>query len=112
MSNAAPPHAGTEQLSPLDASFLYLERPTELLHVGAVAVLEAAPSFDELVATLGERLGGLHRYRQIPVRRRFALAPAEWRDDPAFGPRRHISRVTVPAPGDETSLQRVLADIF
>ena len=108
---ARPPDAG-ECLSPLDASFLYLERPTELLHVGAVAVLEAPPAFEALIDALGERLGALQRYRQVPVRPTFDLGPPRWRDDTAFDPRRHVHRATVPAPGDDAAFQRVLDELF
>ena len=75
---ARPPGAG-ECLSPLDASFLYLERPTELLHVGAVAVLEAPPAFEALRPKTYDRVQGhccnmpnhrtlLHRSNQFNYR--------------------------------------------
>ncbi len=112
MAPAAPRPGGSERLSPLDASFLYLERPTELLHVGAVAVLESAPPFAELVDVLGARLGGLDRYRQIPVRSALDLAAPHWVDDPHFDPRRHIHRVVVPSPGDEAAFRSVLEEAF
>ncbi len=111
----APPlrvRAVDDRLTPLDASFLYLERPTELLHVGAVAVLDAPPPFEQLVAALGDRLGGLERYRQVPVRSTFDLTAPRWRPDADFDPRRHIHRVAVPAPGDEPALQRLLQETF
>ncbi len=104
--------AADDRLSALDASFLYLERPTELLHVGAVALLESPPPFHELVTTLADRLGALERYRQIPVRATLDLAAPRWCADPEFDPRRHVHRVTVGAPGDEAALQRTLQDIF
>ena len=104
--------AADERLTPLDASFLYLEQPTELLHVGAVALLESAPPYDELVAALADRLGGLERYRQVPVRAPLDVAAPRWCVDPAFDPRRHIHRVTAPPPGDEPALQLVLQEIF
>ncbi|MCC6765623.1 MAG: wax ester/triacylglycerol synthase family O-acyltransferase [Deltaproteobacteria bacterium] len=114
--HAPPPtprvRAGDDRLTPLDASFLYLERPTELLHVGAVAVLESTPPFDELVATLGERLGALERYRQVPVRSTLDVAAPRWQADPAFDARRHFHRLAVPAPGDEAALRRALQEIF
>ena len=47
-----PAASAGDRLSPLDAAFLYMGRPTELLHVGAIAVLEAAPSFEMLVDVL------------------------------------------------------------
>lgn len=104
--------AGDDRLTALDASFLYLERPTELLHVGAVAVLESAPPFETLVATLSERLGALERYRQIPVRPTLDVGAPRWCADPAFDPRRHIHRITVAAPGDEAAFQRTLQELF
>lgn len=111
---ASPPRvqASDDCLTPLDASFLYLERPTELLHVGAVALLESAPPYEELVAVLGDRLGGLERYRQVPVRAPLDVAAPRWCADPAFDPRRHIHRVRVAPPGDEAALRRVLQELF
>ncbi len=101
-----------EQLSPLDASFLYLERPTEPLHVGAVAVLDGAPAFAELVTVLGTRLGALRHYRQMPVRPALDLGLPRWHDDPAFDPRRHLFRTTIAAPGDDTALHTAIDAIF
>jgi WS/DGAT/MGAT family acyltransferase len=104
--------APNERLTPLDASFLYLEQPTELLHVGAVALLESAPPYEELVAVLADRLCGLERYRQVPLRAPLDVAAPRWCADPAFDPRRHVHRVAVPAPGDEAALRLVLQDLF
>ncbi len=110
----APPRApaADARLTPLDASFLYLEQPTELLHVGAVALLESAPPYAQVVAVLADRLGGLERYRQVPVRAPLDVATPRWCVDPDFDPRRHIHRATVPPPGNEAALQLVLQDIF
>jgi WS/DGAT/MGAT family acyltransferase len=111
-SRASAAAGDSERLSPLDASFLYLERPTELLHVGALAVLESAPPFAELVEVLGSRLGALKRYRQVPVRPVLDLAAPHWVDDPHFDPSRHIHRIEVPAPGDEAALRSVVEELF
>jgi WS/DGAT/MGAT family acyltransferase len=112
MNVSRPADVACDRLSPLDAWFLYLERPTELLHVGAIAVLEAPPSFEGLVDTLGQRLAALRRYRQVPVRPTLDLGPPRWRDDPEFDLRRHIKRVTVPASGDDATFQRVFEELF
>src|SRR5215208_4390719 len=94
-----------ERLSPLDASFLYLERPTELLHVGAVAVLASAPPVADLVATLEERLVRLRRYRQVPRRPAFDWHLPEWHDAPDFDVRRHVHRSVLTPPGHQAQLQ-------
>jgi diacylglycerol O-acyltransferase / wax synthase len=56
-----------DRLSALDASFLYLEEPTAVMHVGSVAVFEPpAEGFDyeRLVALVGGRIAYVPRYRQ------------------------------------------------
>jgi WS/DGAT/MGAT family acyltransferase len=102
----------TRRLSPLDASFLYLEKPTELLHVGSVALLDGAVDFDALLSTLAGRLGALPRYHQRPVRSPFDLAPPAWEDDPDYDPRRHIRRVRAPAPGGDAELHALVDTLF
>lgn len=106
------PIATPERLSPLDASFLYLERPTESLHVGAVAVLAGTPATAELLAMLEQRLGGLHRYRQVPRRPFLDWHLPEWHDAPDFDVRRHLHRHVLTAPGDETQLHATVDAVF
>ena len=102
----------SERLSALDASFLYLERPTELLHVGAVAVLATAPSFEAFLATLQERLVSLRRYRQVPERPLLDWSLPTWREVRDFDLRRHVQRTVLPGPSDEAALHRVLDTLF
>jgi WS/DGAT/MGAT family acyltransferase len=103
---------GAFRLSPLDAAFLYFERPTQLLHVGCVALLDGTPPFAPFVAAMGERLAPLARYREMPVRPRFDWGLPTWETDPHFDPRRHVHAIGVPASGDEVALARVVDDLF
>src|SRR5689334_5818115 len=103
---------GADRLSSLDASFLYLERSTEPLHVGAVMFLDGPVRFEDFVALLGARLQPLRRYRQRPVRPPLDLALPRWIDDPAFDVRRHVRRVELPAPGDDTELHATIDRLF
>src|SRR6185503_8078869 len=105
-------HGDSPRLTPLDAAFLYFERPTQLLHVGCVAMLDGTPAFDELVDVIDERLGHLERYRQIPVRPRFDWGLPTWSADPHFDPHRHIHEMTLPAPREEFTLTRVVDHLF
>ena len=55
------------RLSPLDASFLYLEQPTTPMHVGAVSVFRRPRSgfdYDGLVELIEQRIALVPRYRQ------------------------------------------------
>jgi len=101
-----------ERLSPLDASFLYLERPSELLHVGAVSIVDGVVPFEPFSSMIGERLGTLRRYRQRPLRPLLDLTAPAWEEDLDFDPRRHVHRVAVPAPGGEPELGRVVDELF
>src|SRR4029453_14891551 len=73
-----------DRLSPLDASFLYFERPMQRLHVGCVAVLDGPLAFPAFVDTVGKRLAAIPRYRQRPVRPLLDLDWPRWGDDPHF----------------------------
>ena len=102
----------SERLSALDASFLYLEGPTEHLHVGAVALLDGPVPFDALVRVLGNRLGSLRRYRQRPIRPFLDVWTPRWADDPTFDPRHHVYRVALPPPGDDAALGAMIEEVF
>jgi diacylglycerol O-acyltransferase len=97
----------TDRLSPLDASFLFMEEPTTAMHVGGLMTFEATPGFDpdRFVALIGERLAAVPRYRQkireVPVR----LGLPVWVDDPAFELDFHVRRSALPAPGSDEQLR-------
>ncbi len=101
-----------ERLSPLDAAFLYLEQPTELLHVGAVSIVEGSVPFESFAALVSERLGALRRYRQRPVRPLLDLITPAWEEDPRFDPRQHVRPVIVGAPAGDAELGRVVDELF
>lgn len=104
--------SAAHRLSPLDAAFLYFERPNQLLHVGCLALLEASPPFEPLAASLGERLGRLERYHQRPVRPLLDLDLPRWEEDPVYTPRRHVRHVAVPPPGGEAELRALVDTLF
>jgi len=104
--------ATRQRLSPLDASFLYYEKPHQRMHVGCVALLEGAIPFDAFVAAMGERLGSIPRYRQRPVRPFLDLGWPYWEEDGHFDVRRHLRHVAVPAPGDDAALHALIDTLF
>jgi diacylglycerol O-acyltransferase / wax synthase len=104
--------ARAERLSPLDAAFLYWERPQHRMHVGCVALLDGPIAFEEFAAVVGERLGRLPRYRQRPVRPLLDLDWPHWEDDATFDVRRHVRHVAVPAPGGEPELHALIDTLF
>lgn len=94
-------------VGPVDTMWLNMDRPNNLM------VIDGVMWFDEMVDF--ERLGSLIRRRLLSRYPVFSQRPVEpstpfgmphWEDDPDFDLSRHLLRVTLPAPGDQESLQR------
>jgi len=99
-------------LSAQDASFLWWERDTQHLHVGAVTLLDGPIDHDALVRLVDERLCSNPRWRQRPVRALLDWHLPTWEDVERFEPRLLVKHVAAPAPGGEPELRRVCDTIF
>jgi diacylglycerol O-acyltransferase len=106
------PRELNRRLTPVDASFLYLEKPTQPGHVGGCMVYEGHLSAEELTGIMLARLHRLPRYRQKVVPPPFLLAHPTWEDDPDFDIRHHVEEVTLPAPGDDLVLSEVGGRVY
>jgi diacylglycerol O-acyltransferase / wax synthase len=100
-------------MSPMDASFLHIERPTNAMHIGGVSIFEGpAPPFDQFEGMVAGKLDVVPRYRQkvrfIPL----GLGRPVWVDDPHFNLSYHLRHTALPAPGSEDKLRRTAARIF
>jgi diacylglycerol O-acyltransferase len=104
--------ATSDRLSPLDAAFLYLERPPQRLHVGSVLLLDGPVPFDAFTDLIVQRLGQVPRYAQRPVRAPFDWVLPSWQDVPDFDPRRHIRHASVPAPGGDAAFHALVDDLI
>ena len=85
------------RLTALDASFLEVESSTAHMHVGWASLFarpdgKPRPTFEELRAHVGGRLGRAPRYRQKLARVPFGLNDPVWVDDPSFDVARHVRR--------------------
>ncbi len=102
-----------ERLSGLDSSFLHLENHSTHMHVAACAVFEGRPpSYEDLLASISERLHLIPRYRQ-----RLANVPLDqgrpvWVDDPHFHVSYHVRHAALPRPGGEQQLKRLAGRVF
>lgn len=101
-----------ERLSGLDASFLYLETSSQLLHVCGVILLDPETiaggyDYETFKAELERRITDVpmfHRkLKQVPL----GIDHPVWVHDDDFDIDRHMHRMAVPAPGGE----RELADL-
>ncbi len=115
----APPgvcHDGrvTDRLSPLDASFLYIEDRDTPMHAGSVMIFQP-PSrgfdLDRLEAYVAARIESVPRYRQKVVRVPGRIANPVWVDDTAFDLSYHVRRSGLPRPGSDEQLEEFVARI-
>jgi diacylglycerol O-acyltransferase len=102
-----------DRLSGLDASFLSLERGGAHMHVGSVLVFDGpAPSYDDFVAAIDERLHLVPRYRQKLAYAPLAQSRPVWVDDPHFNARYHVRHTALPAPAGREQLKRMAGRVF
>ena len=102
-----------DRMSPLDASFLYIEDARSHMHIGSVAIFEGPPpAYDEIVAQVEAKLPLLPRYRQKVRFVPFDLSRPVWVDDPRFNLGYHVRHTAMPAPGDEEHLRRLVGRLM
>ncbi|MBF8189304.1 wax ester/triacylglycerol synthase family O-acyltransferase [Nonomuraea sp. K274] len=102
------------QLTALDAQFLNVETETTTAHVAGLAILDSmrgSVNRDAIEALLLDRL---HlspalslRLAEVPL----GLDRPYWAADPRFDLRNHLFELSLPAPGDDWQLARVVAEI-
>ena len=102
-----------EWMSPMDASFLHIEGPSNPMHIGGVSIFEGpAPPFERLEDMVSRKLALVPRYRQkvrfVPL----GLGRPVWVEDPHFNLAYHLRHTALPAPGDHDKLRRTAARIF
>jgi len=100
-------------MSPMDASFLHIEGPSNPMHIGGVSIFEGpAPRFERFEEMVEGKLGLVPRYRQkvrfVPL----GLGRPVWVDDPHFNLSYHLRHTALPPPGSNEQLRRTAARIF
>ncbi len=95
-----------QQLSGLDASFLYLETPTAPMHVSGICIYDpsTAPGgevrFKQIIEHYVARAHLARCLRQTVVTVPFGLDHPWWLNDESFDPEFHIRHLALPRPGD------------
>ena len=101
-----------EPLTSVDAAWLGMEDPTNLMMVSGILTLERPVDFDKLKPVLETRLLQHQRFRQCVIQPARPMSPPYWQDDPNFDINSHVHRVALPAPGDQNTLQEMVSDIM
>ncbi|WP_310528683.1 wax ester/triacylglycerol synthase domain-containing protein, partial [Nocardioides sp.] len=98
-----------DRLSGLDASFLYLESPAQLMHVCGLVMLDPATmpegySFASMRAGIEDRVRDVAHFtrktKSVPLR----LDHPVWVRDAHFDIDRHVHRLALPQPGGYAEL--------
>ncbi|NKS80759.1 wax ester/triacylglycerol synthase family O-acyltransferase, partial [Rhodococcus hoagii] len=100
----------------MDASFLYLETPTQMLHVCGLIILDGSTvpggySFAKLRDELAIRVKAMPSFKRRLADSRFNLDHPVWVDDTDFDIDRHFHRIAVPAPGGRDELSELCSSI-
>lgn len=95
-----------QQLSGLDASFIYMETGTTPMHIGSLSIYDqsSAPgghvTFKEILRFFEQRLHKARAFRQRLVKVPLSLDHPYWIEDPDFDLEFHVRHIALPRPGD------------
>src|SRR4051794_39117530 len=102
-----------DRLSPLDATFLHIETPSQHMHVACALIFDGEPpDYDELLDHVAARLHLVPRYRQRLAEVPFGQGRPKWVDDERFDLRFHVRATALPSPGTEYELQVLCGRVF
>lgn len=101
-----------EELSGLDASFLYLETPKIPMHIGGVAIIEGSLQFDDFRQFIQDRLHTVDKLTQKLVTVPMSLDRPYWVNDPDFDLNLHLHRTALPRPGGWKELRYLASRLF
>jgi diacylglycerol O-acyltransferase len=105
-----------DRLSGLDASFLYLETPAQLMHVCGLIVLDPSTmpdgySFEGMQAEIDRRVRDVpaftRKLRRVPL----GLDHPIWVRDKQYDIERHVHRLALPKPGGYKELTQLTAHL-
>lgn len=105
-----------QRLSGLDASFLYLETPSQPMHVCSIMELDTSTmpggyTFDRLRDALYLRLKAMPQFREKLANSPLNLDHPVWVDDEHFDVDRHLHRIGLPPPGGRSELSEICGHI-
>jgi diacylglycerol O-acyltransferase / wax synthase len=105
-----------QRLSGLDASFLYLETPSQPMHVCSIIEVDTSTmpggyTFAGLREALSLRLKAMPQFREKLVDSRLNLDHPVWVDDDSFDVDRHLHRIGLPPPGGRSELSEICGHI-
>ncbi len=107
----------TEPLSGIDAAWLGMEDPTNLMMVTGILTFSKPVDFDRLKLVIERRWLRFDRFRQRVVQPKTPWAtkawfPPYWETDPHFDIDNHLGRIQLPPPGDRAALREAVSQLM
>ena len=98
----------SERMTPVDTTWLRMDRPANPMMIVAVWILEGPVALDKVEKQIAEGHMSYRRYRQ---KVEYAPAGVYWRDDPNFDLAHHMKRIKLPGRGGKLELERFVGDL-
>ena len=97
-----------EAMTKVDTAWLRMERPTNLMMITGILMLEQRLSIDALRALIGERFLAFKRFRQKAVD---AGGGCHWETDADFDLEWHVRLTALPGAAGRLELQRLAGQL-
>lgn len=97
-----------EHMSPVDAAWLRMDRPTNLMVIVGVMLFEGPLDFERFRDVVARRFAVHRRFRARPVE---AEPLPAWEDDPDFDLDAHVRRTALPAPAGRAELEALVGGL-
>jgi diacylglycerol O-acyltransferase / wax synthase len=101
-----------EPMSNVDAAWLHMEDPTNLMMVTGLMLFDEPLEFERLKAMLKQRWLRFERFRQRVIEPARSIGMPHWETDPTFDLNAHVHRIALPAPHDQAALQELVSDLM
>jgi diacylglycerol O-acyltransferase / wax synthase len=104
--------ANRTPMASIDAAWLGMEDPTNLMMVTGVMALDGKVDIKRLRLVLDRRLKPYGRFHQRVVRPRSRARLPHWEDDAHFSIDNHVSHVALPTPGGDNGLREMVSELM
>jgi WS/DGAT/MGAT family acyltransferase len=98
--------------APVDAAWLAMEDPTNLMMVTGVLMLDGRVDRGRLRAVLEERLLAFSRFRERVLAPPFGVGLPQWAGDDRFDLDAHLHHIALPEPADQPALEALVSDLL
>ena len=99
-------------MASVDAAWLGMEDPTNLMMVTGVMALDGPLDLKRFRLVLDRRLAPFSHFHQRVVRPRSRASIPHWEDDPNFDVDNHVSHIALPSPAGDVALRSLVSDLM